>query len=124
VKVGVVFSQADSGTDPEAIREWARTAEAAGFQHLMAYAHVLADGVARLRAMTEAAGRDPASLPIHGRVYLGDGFEARVEQAVELGFSYLSIGLNRILRPGHSHAEHLELVLEAKPTVDRIVGTA
>ena len=31
MKVGVIFSQADSGTDPEAIRQWARTAEAAGF---------------------------------------------------------------------------------------------
>ena len=41
MRVGVVFSQADSGTDPEAIREWARMAEAAGFQHLMAYDHIL-----------------------------------------------------------------------------------
>jgi probable F420-dependent oxidoreductase len=84
----------------------------------------LADGVARLRRMAEDAGRDPASLPIHGRVYLGDGFETRVEEAAELGFSDLSIGFNRRLHPGHIHAEHLEVVLEAKPVVDRIVGAA
>jgi hypothetical protein len=82
----------------------------------------LADGVARLRTMAEEASRDPATLPIHGRVYLAEGFEAQVEQAVELGFSDLSIGFNRILHPGHSHAEHLEVVLGAKLTVDRIVG--
>ena len=39
-----------------------------------------------LRTMAEEAGRDPATLPIHGRVYLAEGFEAQVEQAVELGF--------------------------------------
>ena len=41
MRVGAVFSQADSGTDPAAIRAWARAAEAAGYQHLMAYDHVL-----------------------------------------------------------------------------------
>ncbi len=39
--LGVVFSQADSGTDPVAIRKWATDAEAAGFHHLLAYDHVL-----------------------------------------------------------------------------------
>jgi probable F420-dependent oxidoreductase len=39
--IGVVFSQADSGTDPVAIRNWAIAAEAAGFHHLLAYDHVL-----------------------------------------------------------------------------------
>ncbi len=27
MQIGVIFSQADSGTDPEAIRAWVRTAE-------------------------------------------------------------------------------------------------
>jgi len=48
VKIGVVFSQADSGTDPLAIRRFARTAEAAGFDHLMAYDHVLGASPERL----------------------------------------------------------------------------
>ncbi len=39
--LGVIFSQADSGTDPDAIRDWARTADEAGFTHLMAYDHIL-----------------------------------------------------------------------------------
>ena len=50
MRVGVVFSQADSGTDPDAIRAWARRAEAAGFDHIMVYDHVLGASVERLGA--------------------------------------------------------------------------
>ena len=46
--VGVVFSQADSGTDAAAIRRWAVDAEAAGFHHLLAYDHILGASVERL----------------------------------------------------------------------------
>lgn len=46
--VGVVFSQSDSGTDADAIRAWARTADEAGCHHLMAYDHVLGAPVERL----------------------------------------------------------------------------
>ncbi len=48
MQIGVIFSQADSGTDPEAIRTWVRTAEAAGFDHLLAYDHVLGASAERL----------------------------------------------------------------------------
>ncbi len=48
MRIGAVFSQADSGTDPDAIRQWAIDAEAAGFEHLMAYDHVLGASPARL----------------------------------------------------------------------------
>jgi alkanesulfonate monooxygenase SsuD/methylene tetrahydromethanopterin reductase-like flavin-dependent oxidoreductase (luciferase family) len=41
MRVGVVFSQADSGTDPVAIRRFATEVEAAGYEHLMAYDHIL-----------------------------------------------------------------------------------
>jgi probable F420-dependent oxidoreductase len=41
LKVGAVFSQADSGTDPVAIRRFATEVEAAGYHHLMAYDHIL-----------------------------------------------------------------------------------
>lgn len=41
MKVGAVFSQADSGTDPVAIRRFATDIEAAGYGHLMAYDHML-----------------------------------------------------------------------------------
>ena len=48
MNVGIVFSQADSGTDPAAIRAWARRAEEAGFAHIMAYDHLLGASVERL----------------------------------------------------------------------------
>lgn len=41
MRIGAVFSQADSGTDPGPIREWALAADSAGLDHLMAYDHVL-----------------------------------------------------------------------------------
>jgi probable F420-dependent oxidoreductase len=41
MQIGVVFSQAGSGTDPVALRRFATESEAAGYGHLMAYDHVL-----------------------------------------------------------------------------------
>jgi len=39
--IGVVFPQTEIGTDPELLREYARRAESLGFDHLLAYDHVL-----------------------------------------------------------------------------------
>ena len=50
MRIGVVFSQADSGVDPVAIREWAVAADAAGLHHLLAYDHVLGAPVERTGA--------------------------------------------------------------------------
>ena len=48
MRVGVVFPQLESGTDPGAIREYARSVEQLGYTHLVAYDHVLgADRSAR-----------------------------------------------------------------------------
>jgi alkanesulfonate monooxygenase SsuD/methylene tetrahydromethanopterin reductase-like flavin-dependent oxidoreductase (luciferase family) len=84
----------------------------------------LGDTVGRLRNMCEQAGRDPASLPIHGRVYLGDGWQGQVEDALDLGFADLSVGFNRLAAPGAGHRAHLDAVLEVKPELDRLVGRA
>jgi len=46
--VGTVFSQADSGTDADAIRRWAIAADLAGLHHMMAYDHVLGAPVERV----------------------------------------------------------------------------
>jgi probable F420-dependent oxidoreductase len=82
----------------------------------------IGSAVTKLRRFAEEAGRDPASFPIHGRVYIGPGWQAAVEQAVELGFSDFSIGVNRRDQPGLSHAEHLEAIIAAKPEIDALVG--
>ena len=41
MKVGVVFPQTEFGNDPIAIRDFAQTAEAIGFTHILAYDHIL-----------------------------------------------------------------------------------
>lgn len=46
MKLGAVFPQLESGTDPVAIREYARAVEAMGYNHLLAYDHVLGAGTA------------------------------------------------------------------------------
>jgi probable F420-dependent oxidoreductase len=82
----------------------------------------IASAVGKLRQFCEEAGRDPATLPIHGRVYVGPGWQAALEQALELGFADCSIGFNRLAQPGLSHAEHLRAVIDAKPEIDKLVG--
>ena len=82
----------------------------------------VATGVERLRRIAAEEGRDPASLMIHGRVYLGGGWQREVERALKLGFNDLSIGYNRLANPGRSHQEHLDAIVAVKPEIDRIVG--
>jgi probable F420-dependent oxidoreductase len=49
MRVGVVFPQTEIGSDPAVIRDFAQTAEALGYHHILAYDHVL--------------GADPAQRP-------------------------------------------------------------
>lgn len=41
MKIGLVFPQTEYGNDPAALRDYAQTAEALGYSHLLAYDHVL-----------------------------------------------------------------------------------
>ena len=41
MRIGVTFPQIEIGTDPVAIRDYAQAAEALGYDHLLAYDHVL-----------------------------------------------------------------------------------
>jgi probable F420-dependent oxidoreductase len=41
VKLGVVFPQTEIGSDPKVVRRYAESVEAAGFDHLVVYDHVL-----------------------------------------------------------------------------------
>jgi len=41
VKIGVVFPQDETGTDPVAIRDYAQAVEAMGYDHILAHEHVL-----------------------------------------------------------------------------------
>ena len=84
----------------------------------------VSEGVTRLRELCAEAGRDPATLPIHGRVYLGDGWQGRVEELLDLGCADLTIGFNRLADPGRSHDEHLDAVIAVKGELDEIVRSA
>ena len=41
MKIGVIFPQTEIGNDPAAIRDYAQTAEGLGYNHVLAYDHVL-----------------------------------------------------------------------------------
>ena len=82
----------------------------------------LRQGAARLSQLCEEAGRDPATLPIHGRVYLGAGWQHLVEEALEVGCADLSVGFNRLAEPGRSHDEHLDEVVAVKAELDTMKG--
>jgi probable F420-dependent oxidoreductase len=41
VKIGAVFPHLEIGNDPVVIRDWAQTAEALGYSHILAYDHVI-----------------------------------------------------------------------------------
>src|SRR5512139_2253099 len=41
MRIGVIFPQFEFGTDPDAIREYAQTAEALGYTHIGADDHVI-----------------------------------------------------------------------------------
>ncbi|MGD9705960.1 MAG: LLM class F420-dependent oxidoreductase [Acidimicrobiia bacterium] len=78
----------------------------------------IGSGVRRLREIAEEEGRDPATLPMHGRVYLGPTWQRELDEAQALGFSDVSIGFNRLADPGRSHEVHLEALLSAKNEID------
>lgn len=76
----------------------------------------------RLREICSEEGRDPDTLPIHGRVYLVDGWEKLVDEALEVGVESLTFGFARLALPKTAHAEHLRAVLDVKSEIDRLVG--
>ncbi|WP_329005300.1 LLM class F420-dependent oxidoreductase [Kribbella sp. NBC_00709] len=49
MKIGAVFPQLEIGADPKTVRDWTTTVEQAGYNHVLAYDHVL--------------GADPANRP-------------------------------------------------------------
>jgi len=76
--------------------------------------------VQRLRELCDEAGREPATLPIWGRVYLADGWQKGVEQAVALGFEHLALGVAR--GTGAPQSVQIEIAVEAKAEAEAIIG--
>lgn len=82
----------------------------------------LVDAAVRLRQLCEDAGRDPSTLPIHGRAYIGPNWQAALEQCISLGCERISVGFNRMANPGVDHAAHLAAVIDARDEISRITG--
>lgn len=60
MRFGVVFPQTEFGNDPQAVREYAQTAEALGYNHILAYDHVLGASPDRQRPLEGPyTDRDP-----------------------------------------------------------------
>jgi len=79
VKIGAVFPQLEIGADPATVREWTTTVEAAGYNHVLAYDHVL--------------GADPANRPgwtgytdksLFHEVFVLFGYMAAITTSLEL----------------------------------------
>ncbi len=83
----------------------------------------LRSAVERLRELAQEEGRDPDTLPIHGRVYLGEGWQQLVDEALELGFAS---PLVRVQPDGDARSRRTlttsSSVLEVKSEIDRLVG--
>ena len=79
MKIGAVFPQLEIGADPATVREWTTTVEAAGYNHVLAYDHVL--------------GADPANRPgwtgytdksLFHEVFVLFGYMAAITTSLEL----------------------------------------
>lgn len=87
-------------------------------------AYDLGERVGRLRELCDEAGRDPAEVPVWGRIYVDgtDAWKPAAEQAAELGFSHLSIGYHRFAAPETDHRGHLDAVTAVLDDVRSITG--
>ena len=80
MKYGVVFPQTEYGNDPQAIKDYAQTAEGLGYDYLLVYDHVLGAHPDRLPALT---GPYTDAHPFHEPMVLF-GFLAAATTALEL----------------------------------------
>jgi probable F420-dependent oxidoreductase len=82
------------------------------------------DATIRLRQLCEEAGRDPATMPVHGRVYLpAPGWQQGLADLVELGCTRISVGFARHMEPAVSHAGQLDRVIGSLDEIRKLVGT-
>ena len=80
MKYGVVFPQTEYGNDPQAIKDYAQTAEGLGYDYLLVYDHVLGAHPDRLPGLT---GPYTDAHPFHEPMVLF-GFLAAVTTKLEL----------------------------------------
>ncbi len=90
MKLGVVFPQTEIGTDPAAIRDYAQAVEGAGFDHLVAYDHVLGAVPDRFAGVDIGFPRPPYTHEsLFHEVFALFGFLAGVTRRLELATGVL-----------------------------------
>jgi probable F420-dependent oxidoreductase len=84
----------------------------------------VAEKVARVRQLCQEADRDPATLPMWGRIYVDPtgAWKREAEEAAAIGYSHLSVGFNRFAHPPTPHQQHLERVIEVAGEIRAIVA--
>lgn len=80
MRLGAIFPQNEIGNDPVAIREWAVTAEGLGYDHILAYDHVLGASTANRPGWT---GPYTHESPFH-EIFILFGYFAAITSRVEL----------------------------------------
>jgi probable F420-dependent oxidoreductase len=84
MRIGVVFPQTEYGNDPALIRDYAQTVEALGFNHILAYDHVLGANPRR----PDWSGYYTHQHPFHEPFVLF-GYMAAATRAIELATGVL-----------------------------------
>lgn len=80
MRIGAIFPQNEIGNDPAIIREWAVTAEGLGYDHILAYDHVLGASVAN---RPDWRGPYTSDTPFH-EIFILFGYFAAITSRVEL----------------------------------------
>jgi probable F420-dependent oxidoreductase len=79
MRIGAVFPQMEIGDDPAVIRAWAHSVEALGYQHVLAFDHVLGAGTAG-----RPGWRGYTSADAFHEVFVLFGYLAAITETVEL----------------------------------------
>ena len=80
MRIGAIFPQTEIGNDPAAIRDYAQAVEEMGYQHILAYDHVLGASTA---ARPGWSGPYTSETPFH-EIFVLFGYLAAITQRVEL----------------------------------------
>ena len=80
MRIGAIFPQTEIGNDPDAIRDYAQAVEEMGYQHILAYDHVLGANTA---ARPGWSGPYTSATPFH-EIFVLFGYLAAITQRVEL----------------------------------------
>src|ERR1700733_11368975 len=79
MRIGAVFPQTEIGSDPADVRRWATTVEDLGYNHILAYDHVLGAGTD-----TRPGWQGYTSESLFHEVFVLYGYLAAVTRRVEL----------------------------------------